>query len=76
MTKHPKRPRDPNQLAKSIVDLATGETEDKKPTYTDAQKFAREGGLKGGRARAGKLSPEDRRRIAALAAEARWSKKR
>ncbi len=23
---HPKRPRDPNQLAKSIVDIATGET--------------------------------------------------
>ncbi|TGV98970.1 histone H1, partial [Mesorhizobium sp. M2D.F.Ca.ET.145.01.1.1] len=25
--KHPKRPRDPNQLAKSIVSLATGEAE-------------------------------------------------
>jgi hypothetical protein len=27
MTTHPKRPRDPNQLAKSIIDIATGETE-------------------------------------------------
>ena len=24
MTSHPKRPRDPNQLAKSIIDIATG----------------------------------------------------
>ena len=24
MTNHPKRPRDPNQLAKSIIDIATG----------------------------------------------------
>jgi hypothetical protein len=29
--KHPKRPRDANQLAQSIVALATGEAEDKKP---------------------------------------------
>jgi hypothetical protein len=26
--KHPKRPRDPNQLAKSIIDIATGEKPD------------------------------------------------
>ena len=25
MAKHPKRPRDPNQLAKLIVDISTGE---------------------------------------------------
>jgi hypothetical protein len=25
MTDHPKRPRDPNQLAKSIIDIATGQ---------------------------------------------------
>jgi hypothetical protein len=27
----PKRPRDPNQLAKSIIDIATGETTDRDP---------------------------------------------
>jgi hypothetical protein len=32
MTKHPKRPRDPAQLAKLIVDIATGEVEDREPT--------------------------------------------
>ena len=28
----PKRPRDPNQLAKSIIDIATGQTPDRDPT--------------------------------------------
>lgn len=32
MTSHPKRPRDPAQLAKLIVDIATGEVEDREPT--------------------------------------------
>jgi hypothetical protein len=31
MTDHPKRPRDPNQLAKSIIDIATGGTPDRDP---------------------------------------------
>jgi hypothetical protein len=31
MTSHPKRPRDPNQLAKSITDIATGEKPDRGP---------------------------------------------
>jgi hypothetical protein len=29
--KHPKRPRDPNQLGKFIVDLATGQRTEEKP---------------------------------------------
>ena len=32
MTSHPKRPRDPNQLAKSIIDIATGQKPDRDPT--------------------------------------------
>ncbi|MER8770806.1 RNA-binding protein [Mesorhizobium sp. M0092] len=63
--KHPKRPRDPNQLAKSIVALATGESEDKKP-LTSA--------VKGGTARAKSLTPKQRAEIAKVAAEARWKK--
>lgn len=35
--KLPKRPRDPNQLAQSIVALATGEAEDKKPLASVAK---------------------------------------
>jgi hypothetical protein len=76
MTKHPKRPRDPNQLAKLIVDLASGQaTEDRPEPATPAQEFARSGGLKGGVARAASLSPEDRSKIARIASERRWSKK-
>jgi len=69
MAKAPKRPRDPNQLAKVIVALATGEAEDRKPLAS-----AREGGLKGGQARAASLAPEQRSEIARLAAAARWKK--
>jgi hypothetical protein len=32
--KHPKRPRDPNQLAKSIIDIATGQKRQKNRART------------------------------------------
>lgn len=70
MTK-PKRPRDTNQLAKRIVDLATGEHEDSRASRPVSE-FARAGGLKGGQARARSLSPERRSEIARAAARARW----
>jgi hypothetical protein len=70
-----KRPRDPAQLAKLMIDIASGEVEDLKPTpATPATEFARQGGLKGGRARADKLSPERRTEIAKTAAQKRWRK--
>jgi hypothetical protein len=70
----PKRPRDPNQLAKLIVDLATGEaTEPPIPPPTPASEARRKGGLKGGRARAKALHSKRRRAIARKAAKARWS---
>jgi hypothetical protein len=76
MTKRPSRPRDANQLAKRIVDLATGEThEPPPPDLTPAQEFARSGGLKGGAARADALTPERRAEIARKAAAKRWSEK-
>ena len=75
MAKHPKRPRDPNQLAKMIVYLATGAaTEDQAAPLTPAQEFARGGELKGGAARAASLSPEQRAEIARKAAMKRWKK--
>lgn len=71
----PKRPRDPNQLAKLIVGIATGEAED---TVSASKRVAkpkgRAGGLKGGRARAKRLTPQEREDIARLAARARWKK--
>jgi hypothetical protein len=30
--KHPKRPRDPAQLTKLMIDIASGEVEDRAPT--------------------------------------------
>jgi len=59
MAKHPKRPRDPNQLAKLIVDIASGAVKEPEPKPdTPAQEFARSGGLKGGKARAEALLGE------------------
>jgi hypothetical protein len=73
MTKdRPKRPRDTNQLAKAIVDVATGEPE-KTERATVAR--ARKGGRVGGPARKRALTPEQRSEIARLAAEARWKKR-
>jgi hypothetical protein len=71
-----KRPRDVNQRAKSIVDLATGETEEEKdPRNPAAVALGRLGGNKGGKARAEKLSPARRSEIAKKAADKRWRKK-
>jgi len=72
MAKTPKRPRDPNQLAKRIVDLATGEVEEKEPTPNEAR--ARKAGKRGGPARAKALTQKERTEIARVAAQARWKK--
>lgn len=72
MTDRPKRPRDPNQLAKSIVDIATGEETDQTRTFTEER--ASKAGRAGGPARAKSLTPKQRSEIASLAAQARWKK--
>lgn len=65
MAKYPKRPRDPAQLAKLIVDIATGEASDEPEVQmSDQAKLGRMGGLKGGRARAAILDPKRRQEIA------------
>ncbi len=76
-----KRPRDVNQLAKFIVDLVTSEDKpdeavpdapsEKNP---NAVALGRLGGLKGGKARAEKMTPEERSAVAKRAAAKRWSK--
>jgi len=71
-----KRPRDVNQLAKLVVDIASGEVEDtvsQKMKAPDAVR-GRSGGIKGGRSRAVMLTPEQRSEIARTAAAARWKK--
>lgn len=77
--KKPKRPKDTNQLAKNVVDLATGEAQEaqtnngKNPA---AVALGRLGGLKGGKARARKLSKAQRVKIAKKGAEKRWKSRR
>jgi hypothetical protein len=77
MPKHPSRPRDINQNAKMIMELATGEKME--PTlngHTNPKLVARarSGGLKGGKARAKRLTPAERKEIAQKAAKKRWNK--
>jgi hypothetical protein len=77
MTKLPKRPRDLNQWAKHMVDLATGAAQEPTPPAKNeaAAALGRLGGLKGGKARAAKMSPEQRKKSAKKATNARWKKK-
>lgn len=77
MTKQPKRPRDPSQLAKLMVDIAAGDAQDEdcRAEGTTLSDLGRVGGLKGGNARARSLSPDRRAEIARKGAAARWAKK-
>lgn len=66
---------DMNQLAKRIVDEATGAAPITPPPQQKNQaavELGRLGGLKGGKARAEKLSSQERSNIAKIAATARW----
>src|ERR1700726_1207190 len=77
-----KRPRDPVQLGKLIGDILTGQVEDRAPSPPEdpnkdqaAVALGRKGGLKGGRARAAKMTAEMRAEIARKAAKARWGRR-
>jgi hypothetical protein len=77
----PKRPKDVNQLAAAIVAAATVEEDGEQPeplpedaAHLAAVALGRLGGLKGGTARAAKLSKKRRAAIAKRAAKARWTK--
>jgi hypothetical protein len=78
MLKRSRRSIDVNRMAASIVKDATDEesiqpTPEKNPA---AVALGRLGGLKGGKARAAKLSAAKRKEIAQKAAQTRWGKKR
>lgn len=65
--------KDINELAAPIVEQAT-EEEEKPQKNPAAVELGRLGGLKGGKARAEKLTPERRKEIAKKAAQKRWVK--
>jgi hypothetical protein len=71
MAKRSKKPRDLNAMAAAIVAQATDEAE---PIANLKAEAGRLGGLKGGNARAAKLSKAKRSEIAKKAAAARWAK--
>ena len=77
MTRTP-MPRDPNQRAKAVVDLATGQREPEPVREKDPAAIARGrlGGVKGGAARAAKMTAEQRSESASRAAKARWERER
>jgi len=79
-----KLPKDPNQLAYEIARLSTEEPEEKpiepeqparSPIAEYLSQIGKKGGLKGGPARARKLSVKRRKEIARKAAKTRWAKK-
>jgi len=79
-TKHLPRPRDPIALAKLIGDIATGQVVDETAERLDSGKdpaavsLGQRGGLKGGVARAAKMTPQERSETARKAAITRWKR--
>jgi hypothetical protein len=71
-------PKDFNQIAFDVVQKATGQRPKEEPPDPNknpaAVTLGRLGGLKGGKARAEKLSPALRKAIAKKAAESRWKR--
>jgi hypothetical protein len=65
-----KRPANVVGAAIKVAKIATGEIEED----LKDKEYARKGGLKGGKARSKKLTPEKRSEIARIAANARWKK--
>ena len=78
MSKLPKRPRDTNQLGKLMVDILTGQVEDRErtPEERGVDPAASAMGKKGGPARAASMTPERRAEIAKNAAAKRWGASR
>jgi hypothetical protein len=70
MTSHRKRPRDPSQLAKLIVDIAAGDVEEK--VVIPSAKVR--SGHAGAKARSKALTPDQRKAIAKKAAAKRWKR--
>ena len=67
-----RRPADVIGNAVHVMRIATGEVQDN--PLEPGKEYARKGGLKGGPARAKKLSPKKRREIAQKAAQKRWAR--
>jgi len=77
MPKRSSKPRDMNAMARAIVDQATSDKPEPDPyegKNPAAVELGRLGGKKGGKARAAKLTAEERSEIARRAAKSRWGR--
>ena len=78
MAKRSSKPRDTNQLAKALVEQSVNPDDEGDDPYEGknphAVELGRMGGKKGGKARAEKLTAEERSEIARKGAAARWSR--
>jgi hypothetical protein len=80
MPERPRRPRDPNELAFQVFQEAIGDAPPLEPKperekNPAAVALGKLGGKKGGKARAEKMTPEERKESARKAAAARWKKR-
>ena len=75
MVKRKKKEHDFAVTAFRVVQEATGQAEEEPKSNIDYSAIGRKGGLKGGKARAEKLTPERKSEIARKAAQARWEHK-
>ena len=72
MPKRSSKPKDPSEIARHVLDAIVPDADPPKKKNPAAVALGRLGGLKGGKARAAKLSAEKRKEIATKAAKARW----
>jgi hypothetical protein len=75
MARRKKKEHDFAVTAFRVAQEAVGEDEAESKPDIDYSALGRKGGRKGGKARASKLTPEQRSEIARVAASARWRKK-
>ncbi|MCE5303520.1 MAG: hypothetical protein LLF97_10480 [Planctomycetaceae bacterium] len=75
MAKRSKKQFDPSEIARHVLDTVVPDAEPPKEKNPAAVALGRLGGLKGGAARAAKLTVEQRKEIAKNAAKARWGNK-
>lgn len=67
---------DENETSRAVLEELAKIAEEHPAKSPVAVFLGRRGGLKGGRARMDRLSPEDRRRLGLKGARARWGKRR
>jgi hypothetical protein len=76
MPKRSSKQLDPSEIARYVLDSVVPDAEPPKDKNPAAVALGRLGGLKGGKARAAKLTAEQRKEIAKKAAKARWASKK